>query len=343
MSDNLYKRGDIWWGRIQVSGHDLRRSLRTSNRAEAKKRLEKWIAEVSHTAFYGDARATYKDAVTRWAGEYLPGAVKPATAQRYLVSARQLDPFFADLYVDEITRRKVSDYISARRKAGATNATIRRDLTALSRILACCVAWGWRDDNPAREFDRSIIRERRDPIKPPTDEQIAAVVAKCQPMVAALVLFLAQTGMRQEEAVGLEWPQVDLVRREVTLLKTKTSRPRVVTLSPEAVGTIVGTPRHITSPYVFWHGDGQRYVEFSSRFHAICKAAGQHFRCHDLRHRFAIEWLKAGGDIYKLSRHLGHSSVKTTEIYLGHVGESRHETRHSNNGSAEVVGGEKGH
>ncbi len=40
------------------------------------------------------------------------------------------------------------------------------------------------------------------------------------------------------------------------------------------------------------------------------------FRIHDLRHAFAIRWLKAGGDIYRLSRHLGHTSVKTTEIYL---------------------------
>ncbi|BAK83265.1 phage integrase [Komagataeibacter medellinensis NBRC 3288] len=31
---------------------------------------------------------------------------------------------------------------------------------------------------------------------------------------------------------------------------------------------------------------------------------------------FAIRWLKAGGDIYRLSRHLGHTSVKTTESYL---------------------------
>jgi integrase len=38
---------------------------------------------------------------------------------------------------------------------------------------------------------------------------------------------------------------------------------------------------------------------------------------HDLRHRFAIRWLKAGGNIDELSRHPGHTSVKTTEIYLG--------------------------
>lgn len=342
MSDNLYKRNKVWWCRVHASGRDVRRSLRTGDRAEAKRRRDAWLKEVSQAAFSGASRPTYQEAVTRWAGEYLPGAVKPATAKRYLVSARQLDPFFARLYVDEISRRAIADFVTGRRRAGATNATIRRDLTALSRILACCVAWGWRDDNPARDFDRSIIRERRDPIRPPTDEEVAAVVAACPPMFAGLVRFLAQTGMRQEEAAGLEWAQVDLPGREVTLLRTKTGRSRVVTMSAQAAGTLAALPRHITSPYAFWHGGGERYSEVASRFHAICKAAGQHFRCHDLPHKFAIDWLKAGGDIYRLSRHLGHSSVKTTEIYLGHVGEGRHESRHSNGGSGAVVGGGNG-
>jgi integrase len=43
------------------------------------------------------------------------------------------------------------------------------------------------------------------------------------------------------------------------------------------------------------------------------------FRVHDLRHRFAIRWLRRGGDIYHLSMHLGHQSLKTTEAYLGHL------------------------
>ena len=41
------------------------------------------------------------------------------------------------------------------------------------------------------------------------------------------------------------------------------------------------------------------------------------FRCHDLAHGDAIRYLKNGGGIYALSQQLGHSSVKTTEIYLG--------------------------
>ncbi|WP_256138145.1 tyrosine-type recombinase/integrase [Komagataeibacter swingsii] len=55
------------------------------------------------------------------------------------------------------------------------------------------------------------------------------------------------------------------------------------------------------------------------RVMARCESDGvpfTRFHIHDLRHAFAIRWLKAGGDIYHLSRHLGHTSVKTTEIYL---------------------------
>jgi site-specific recombinase XerD len=38
---------------------------------------------------------------------------------------------------------------------------------------------------------------------------------------------------------------------------------------------------------------------------------------HELRHTFARIWLERGGDTYSLSRLLGHSSVKFTEIYQG--------------------------
>jgi len=37
---------------------------------------------------------------------------------------------------------------------------------------------------------------------------------------------------------------------------------------------------------------------------------------HTYRHTFAVNYLKAGGDVYKLSRLLGHTSVVITENYL---------------------------
>jgi integrase/recombinase XerD len=44
------------------------------------------------------------------------------------------------------------------------------------------------------------------------------------------------------------------------------------------------------------------------------------FRFHDLRHRFAVDYLKNKvGSIHELQQHLGHTSVKTTEIYLDYL------------------------
>ena len=39
------------------------------------------------------------------------------------------------------------------------------------------------------------------------------------------------------------------------------------------------------------------------------------FRCHDLRHSFASNWMRAGEDLFTLSKVLGHSSITTTERY----------------------------
>lgn len=40
---------------------------------------------------------------------------------------------------------------------------------------------------------------------------------------------------------------------------------------------------------------------------------------HALRHTFGTRWLQAGGDIYKLSKILGHSSVAVTESHYAHL------------------------
>jgi len=40
---------------------------------------------------------------------------------------------------------------------------------------------------------------------------------------------------------------------------------------------------------------------------------------HVLRHTFGTRWLQAGGDIYKLCKILGHSSVAVTEAHYAHL------------------------
>lgn len=325
MSKNLHKRGKIWWARLWLNGQEIRRSLRTSDRAEAEARLKAWKEELSQVRWSGQERPSYQKAVIHWTETYLHGDnVKPATAERYLVSARALHEHFAELWLDQITRAQITEFIAKRRKAGATNATIRRDLTALSSILDAAAAAGWCEDNPARAYNRKLIKEKREPIQPPAWDEIERVLSFCETPFAGLIRFAALSGCRQEEVAGLEWRNVSLPKGQVTLVRTKTSRPRTIRLltpGGDATGTITGTVRHLTCPYVFWRADGVRYSQPATLFWSLTQRVARAvpgfrpFRFHDLRHAFAVRWIDGGGDIYELSRHLGHSSVTTTERF----------------------------
>jgi integrase/recombinase XerD len=62
--------------------------------------------------------------------------------------------------------------------------------------------------------------------------------------------------------------------------------------------------------------------------------AFRRLRRHDLGHLFAFEALRSGAmDIYTLSLHLGHTSVKSSEIYLAFL--TPEQARAANHGSAQ--------
>lgn len=326
MPDNLYQRNETWWARIKVNGRDYRRSLRTTSLGEARKRLTKFREDMDYLAFHGEARHTWKEAVVHYVEDILPKAVKPRTADRYLTSIRMVAPHLDHLYLDEISRKVIGGLVRKRGQEGASNATVRRDLTAISRVLSAAIAQDWIDANPAKEWDRDVIPERREPIQRVTDEDMATFLDVAPIGFGRVALFLLQTGMRQMEAVKLQRSELIHQTGEIRLTKTK-NRPRVIVASEAAWGTLRGTPPRLDNPFVFNSNLGGPFSNYASRFREIAKRAGTRFRCHDLRHEFAIRELEAGRDIYDLSRHLGHRSVKTTEGYLDYVDSSGAQTR----------------
>lgn len=323
MSDNLYLRGKVWWAKIQVAGVIYRRSLRTGSRPVAKKMVAIEAAKIREQAVTGLERHSYKEAVIKWRAEFLTGK-EPATARRYLSSARQLAPHFRELHIDQIRPATIAAYVSERKKAKATDATIRRDLTALSSILRMCVSWGWADTNSAKLWDRSVLSESRDKIGRIDQASFDRVHKLAPPGLAALMTFLLETGCRLEEAAGLTRKHLRSSNR-VYFEKTKTHQPRTIALSEKAARAVASQPIAIDSDFVFNHGLNDRYSSPSSMFGKVRaraqkraqeeKGAFTRFRLHDLRHEFAARWLEGGKSIYDLSRHLGHDSVSTTERF----------------------------
>lgn len=323
MPSNIFKRGRVYWVRYQGGGKDARKSLRTTSKSVARQRAREWLTEIEEARWSGTVRVTYREAVEHFVAEYLPGAVKPSAAKRYMTSLRQLHPHFEALWLDQIDRRGLSAFVTARKAGGASNATVRRDLACLSRICSLAVNQGWLQANPVMSFDKSVVPERRKPIVYPTRKEIDALVDAAPAMFGKLIRFASQTGMRQGEIVSLTWDQVR--GREVLLTETKSGRPRVVPLSNDAQGTLEGTVRHISSPVVFHH-DGEPFRGAHHQFWEIRKRVGIAWRFHDLRHFYASEFLRRNPDLFALQRILGHSNIRTTMLYVhllpGHLQEA---------------------
>ena len=61
--------------------------------------------------------------------------VRCGTAERYLVSSKQLDLFFGEMYLSDVQTTDIKAYVLARReKAGVTDATILSDIRLLSKM-----------------------------------------------------------------------------------------------------------------------------------------------------------------------------------------------------------------
>lgn len=287
------------------------------------------------------AGLSFEKACVRWVTDSLPKSVKPSVVARYSVSITSMIPHFSGKTMSEIDVKAIASFVVVRQKGGVSNSTIRRDLTALSRLMAACLAWpdSGLMTNTAKAYDRTaILRVVRKPLSLPRRSDLAVMLSAVPAPMLPILRLLDQTGMRMSEVVGLESWQVDIEKRIIRLVKTKTNRPRTLNfLTPAGDAGLILDPIIASgrNGILFPNRDGERYVQLSTNYDQVTRrvvAAEEveqngfrRFRIHDLRHGFAVRWLMQGGSIYRLQKHLGHSTIKTTEGYLDHLPEDLQE------------------
>jgi hypothetical protein len=85
------------------------------------------------------------------------------------------------------------------------------------------------------------------------------------------------------------------------------------------VALLEAVPRYLNCRLFFWPGEDEGFQNFASNYAAQKKSHKFRFRFHDLRHKLVVDYLRRGGNIYDLQKVLGHSSIKTTELYLNYL------------------------
>lgn len=319
-----YWRSGVLWGRTKIKGIERRWSLHTDDPKVARERRKAGKDKLAAVAHHGDARFTFAEVMAAWS-TWIEKQVGPRTAQRYATSLGVLERFLDGKFLDEVDGRLVGEIIRTRQAAGeVTNATIKRDLTALSSVLTYAIAQDWIDSNPVLPKLR-IIKERRDPLVLPRADDVQRVIDRAPGLFAPLIRAALVTGCRQDELAKAKWSQLDLSAKRLTVIG-KGNKTRAVDLEPfGGVDVFASLPPGIGDAPLFWHDDGKPYSTVASRFNFLVRQlAKRHsdfrrFRFHDLRHLHAVEWLRSGRSIYSLQQRLGHSSIQVTEGYLKHL------------------------
>jgi integrase len=136
---------------------------------------------------------------------------------------------------------------------------------------------------------------------------------------------MLETCCRPGEILSLQWCDVDLELRELTVqaAKAKTRRARRLPISNRLLAVLemrrldpAGNP-HPPEAYVFGNRIGERSKSIKTAWANARDAAGlTGFQLRDLRHEAASRFEEAGILTTDVSKFLGHRNLSTTTRYL---------------------------
>ena len=344
-------RNGIWRQRRQAK----RRGFTT--KSEALTAMTKLRSEADEGVYVAAHAETVSSWITRWITT-LDTQVKPSTADFYKQFAnRYVVPRLGPIPLQQLDAHHLNELYrdmlrSGRRdgKGGLSVATTRHVHVLIGKALEAAVKAGRIKTNPARLASPPSARSAE---KPEMRTWSAVNIARFLDLEAgtrygAPFAFLAFTGCRRGEVLGLVWGDVDLtegqvsLRRTITLVdgklhrsgSTKSGKGRSIRLQPELVAILKSWrkrqlverialgPGYGDEDLVFCQADGRPYhpKHFSREFERRSRRHGMPaIRLHDLRHSYATIALAAGVPAKVVADRLGHGSVMITLDLYSHV------------------------
>ena len=138
----------------------------------------------------------------------------------------------------------------------------------------------------------------------------------------AAFLFCCFCGLRYSDAVALKWCHIidSAAGKEIRITMKKTQRQVIIPLSQQAISLLPIKRAVHDNVFIFPH-----YGVTLKRLRKAAKKAGINKKVtfHVSRHTFATMMLTAGADLYTISKLVGHTDVRTTQIYSNVVDEKK--------------------
>jgi len=197
-------------------------------------------------------------------------------------------------------------------------ATRNRYQAAFSLVYSVAIDNGKVESNPAAKIARKA--ENNDRIRFLSDAEERAILGVLRarwPHYVPAFLVSIHTGMRAGEQFNLDWRDVSLDGKRITLSKTKAGKTRHIRLNAVAVAALEELAQKNGSVgYVFLNTDGERLRSARDWFEpAIAEAKLKDYTWHCNRHTFASRLVMAGVDIRTVAQLMGHATIQMTMRY----------------------------
>ncbi|HCH3360640.1 site-specific integrase [Vibrio parahaemolyticus] len=163
------------------------------------------------------------------------------------------------------------------------------------------------------------------------DEVNALAHTECRyPVLKRAFLFSCATGMRWCDIHRLTWSEIETFNNHKRIIfdQVKLSQGDAKSLQyldlPKFAESLLG-PVKAAHERVFKGLKYSSYINVELLRWALAAGISKHVTFHAGRHTFAVIQLSRGIDIYAVSKLLGHSELKTTEIYADIIEQRRME------------------
>lgn len=152
-----------------------------------------------------------------------------------------------------------------------------------------------------------------------TDELRMLAATSCQNSeIKRAALFSAMTGLRWIDVKGLQWDNINMTEKKLSIRQSKTGEEVTVELNDSAVKLLgeYGSGKVFTLP----SADGA-----NKTLKALVKRAGitKKITWHNLRHSFGTNLIYNDVDVLTASKLLGHTSLRHTQRYVNAADEMK--------------------
>jgi len=248
----------------------------------------------------------------------------PKTSRVYLDALQRLINIVGDLPLNRVTRQNLRFYFAHRQEQGLSAYTIHQDFRSLRTFFYWCKREGYLTSSPMEGIKPPRLPQNLPKALSPGQIEmlLRAVKGTTHPQRnETIVRLFLDTGLRLSELINLDVGDVDLEQSAIIVRKGKGSKDRHVPLGAKMRlwlhRYLRNRPEAEAEP-LFVSRFGERFTRDGLRrlFRTLDARLPYHLHPHMLRHTFATEYLRAGGNLEYLRRILGHTGIETTQIYL---------------------------